>query len=301
MSRVHIKLSASTAAPPSGVIALYSNASNYQLYTKNSAGTQKIVAYQDWVTALGYQTVSGTVATASTNFGSILSVSGGSVLCNSDVLFFRPGGSGVWIGSTSLIISAAGSASGGSDVQTFGGPLKPIYDNTYTLGTAANRWTTVYATTGAINTSDQRLKKNITPLDNTLGLDFLNSLTPVSYKWIEGGKDKVDLPEEVEESWLDAKGNAITTNSKFKYTSRAGKRTHLGLIAQDVKQAIDTIGLDFAGWVLDDPLDQNSTQSLRYDQFIAPLIKAVQELSQQNKNLQQQIDDLKQVVANPPQ
>jgi hypothetical protein len=36
---------------------------------------------------------------------------------------------------------------------------------------------------------------------------------------------------------------------------------------------------DFAGWVLADRTDPNSRQGLRYDQFIAPLIKAVQELA----------------------
>jgi len=33
------------------------------------------------------------------------------------------------------------------------------------------------------------------------------------------------------------------------------------------------------GWVLTDINDQNSLQALRYEEFIAPLIKAVQELS----------------------
>jgi hypothetical protein len=61
---------------------------------------------------------------------------------------------------------------------------------------------------------------------------------------------------------------------------RAGRRTHYGLIAQEVKAALDAAGVgDFAGWVLGDKDDPSSTQGLRYDQFVAPLIKAVQELA----------------------
>jgi hypothetical protein len=55
----------------------------------------------------------------------------------------------------------------------------------------------------------------------------------------------------------------------------AGKRNHYGLIAQEVKEVLgDT---DFGGWVIEDLDDAESAQSLRYDQFVSPLIKAVQE------------------------
>jgi hypothetical protein len=42
----------------------------------------------------------------------------------------------------------------------------------------------------------------------------------------------------------------------------------------------------FAGWVLADKDDSDSTQGLRYNEFIAPLIKAVQELSQKVADLE---------------
>jgi hypothetical protein len=62
--------------------------------------------------------------------------------------------------------------------------------------------------------------------------------------------------------------------------ARAGGRTHYGLVAQEVRAAAAMAGVtDFAGWVLADKGDPASTQGLRYDQFIAPLIKAVQELA----------------------
>jgi hypothetical protein len=59
-----------------------------------------------------------------------------------------------------------------------------------------------------------------------------------------------------------------------------GARRHYGLIAQEVRAALDAAGVtDFGGWVLTDKDDPTSPQALRYDQFVGPLIKAVQQLS----------------------
>jgi hypothetical protein len=40
--------------------------------------------------------------------------------------------------------------------------FRPQVDNTYSNGTAANRWSVIYAGTGTINTSDARSKQQIT-------------------------------------------------------------------------------------------------------------------------------------------
>lgn len=150
----------------------------------------------------------------------------------------------------------------------------PNTDNYNYLGLSANRWKAVYAANGTIQTSDARLKTDV--IDTPLGLDFIKSLRPVAYKWINGGK-------EVEH---DADGNPIIegtdANGKpiFKTTDQPGKRLHYGFLAQEVHDAVVAAGVeDFAGWVLEDLNDPNSQQSLAYHQFIAPLIKAVQQLS----------------------
>jgi hypothetical protein len=44
------------------------------------------------------------------------------------------------------------------------GGVAPGLDNAYTLGLASNRWSVVYAATGAINTSDERTKQDIADL-----------------------------------------------------------------------------------------------------------------------------------------
>ena len=49
-----------------------------------------------------------------------------------------------------------------------------------------------------------------------------------------------------------------------------------GLIAQEVKEALDKAGIDtFKGWSQDD----DGVQNISREMFIIPLIKAVQELS----------------------
>jgi hypothetical protein len=143
------------------------------------------------------------------------------------------------------------------------GDILPASDNAVAVGSGAARWSTVYAATGTINTSDARDKTDVA--DSPLGLAFIEALRPVSYKWKIGG---VDI-------------TAAATPEKAAVTAaRAGVRTHYGLLAQDVKAALDAADVgDFAGWTLDDPADPESRQGLRYDEFIAPLIRAVQELS----------------------
>jgi hypothetical protein len=65
------------------------------------------------------------------------------------------------------------------------------------------------------------------------------------------------------------------------YRERPGRRRHYGLSAQQVRKVLDDLGVeDFAGWVKTDPDDPASDEALRYDQFIAPLIRAVQQLTE---------------------
>jgi hypothetical protein len=118
----------------------------------------------------------------------------------------------------------------------------------------------VWAANGTIQTSDERAKTEIA--DSALGTSFIKALRPVSFKWIEGGKKSTGELDD-ENNWL--------------YESVPGSRTHWGFIAQEVKAAIDSAGVDFGGWILSEKEDPDSTQALRYDQFIAPLTKALQE------------------------
>lgn len=147
-----------------------------------------------------------------------------------------------------------------------GGNTRPGADNTYDIGTSSFRWDDVFATNGTIQTSDANMKDNVA--DSDLGLDFINSLRPVSYKW----KDYTDIREE-ELDFVDENGEVYlvpqTIETEYTFT-----RTHYGLIAQDVKEQLDLLGIDFAGYI-----ENEHGLGLRYTEFIAPIIRAVQELS----------------------
>ena len=145
-------------------------------------------------------------------------------------------------------------------VHTQSKSFLPSANNTWTLGAPSVGWQNIYANNSVTVISDARLKTDIA--DATLGLDFINALRPVSYRFIEGGQTALEYED----------GNVTKTKSK------PGVRTHWGLIAQEVKTAVDAFGVDFSGWALADKENSSSRQFLRYDAFIAPIIKAIQQL-----------------------
>ena len=55
-----------------------------------------------------------------------------------------------------------------------------------------------------------------------------------------------------------------------------------GLIAQEVKESMDTLGVDFSGW----GEENNGKQGVTYSTLVMPLIKAVQELSAKVEELE---------------
>ena len=61
-----------------------------------------------------------------------------------------------------------------------------------------------------------------------------------------------------------------------------------GFLAQEVEQAAMASNYDFSG--VQKPEDPNGLYSLRYAEFVVPLVKAVQELSAQNENLKILVD-----------
>ena len=115
--------------------------------------------------------------------------------------------------------------------------------------------------------SDVRKKKDIE--DAVLGLDFVNDLRPVTYEW----KPNNEFPEDFAEY---NKENLMTL----------GVRMH-GLVAQEVKAALDKTSVTrFAGW----KEDPDGSQRISKEMFVIPLIKAVQELSAEVKELKEKLD-----------
>ena len=168
----------------------------------------------------------------------------------------------------------------------------PFLNGESDLGTTANSGATLYYwrnlryTNSLILNSDRRLKRNID--DSDLGLSFINLLRPVKYTRYYMPNARI---MDGDEPALDANGNTVIDES-LNYN---GQRYHYGLIAQEVKESLDAVGIGdtFAGWVMDDPENPESYQSLSYEKFIAPIIKAVQELSNMVESLQQEVNTLK--------
>jgi len=153
--------------------------------------------------------------------------------------------------------------------------LTPYLNNAYDLGNATYKWDDVYATNGTIITSDLNKKDSIQ--DSPLGLDFINALRPVSFKW----KDYTTTEEQEELLGYDEETNEPIFVPSTVETTHTHTRPHYGLIAQDVKQVMDDLEIDFAGYI-----ENDEGKGLRYTEFIAPLIKAVQELSNRVQELE---------------
>lgn len=195
--------------------------------------------------------------------------------------FSEPVGIQKWTGDPNAVAIAA------SSVERYVGNASgffPSQDNSFILGSSTNRWAAIWAATGSIQTSDARQKTEV--VDSALGLGFIKSLRPVSYKWIVGGSE-VEAKYPPESLPKDERNCVIEYPIDFGAsisTPVPGRRTHYGLIAQEVKRVLGDV--DFGGYVYDSETDQHA---LRYDQFIAPLIKAVQELTSEVEALRARI------------
>ena len=128
---------------------------------------------------------------------------------------------------------------------------------------STNRWDDVRSNNFG-GSSDRNEKNTIVTSD--LGLDFINKLKPVSFKWNHGN---------------------------------AG-RTHYGLISQDIEDLLPDFSktaMDFAGLCKDTITQDDEGNSitpydiygLRYMEFIAPLVKAIQELSTEVQTLKTKV------------
>ena len=161
------------------------------------------------------------------------------------------------------------------------------------LGSANQKWRAVYAQNGAIQTSDRNAKHDITDLDPEKITAFIMRLKPSSYVFNDADSG----------------------------------RTHWGLISQDIEELFPQLGMtsmDFAGFikspktedyyedvsetVTNEETGEEKTvirkelktrtvegeyiYSLRYDEFIAPLICMVQKQQKQIENLERRLSAL---------
>lgn len=134
------------------------------------------------------------------------------------------------------------------------GAILPIVDGCYRIGNFGLTFEDIYLVFSPIIVSDRNKKKLISDCD--LGLSFIDKLRPVKYQLIN--------------------------SDKFNY----------GLISQEVKDALLNNNKDpesFAGYVHGN-VNGETHYYLRYNEFIAPLIKTNQELYEMAKQVKEKLD-----------
>ena len=141
--------------------------------------------------------------------------------------------------------------------------------NNFIFGKSGNIVRNVFTTNASFaRNSDLHKKTNIE--DDTLGLRFINNLRTVKFNW----RPNSEFPKHYND--YNAEENHMVTDV----------RLH-GMIAQEVKTALDIEGVDtFGGW----SEDKDGSQRISQEMFVHPLIKAVQELSAEVKELKTKLE-----------
>jgi hypothetical protein len=203
--------------------------------------------------------------------------------------------------NTAIGVNALTTNSAFDNVTGLGHGTQVTGTNQVQVGNAA---TTVYAYGAVQNRSDIRDKADVR--DTELGLEFVNALRPVDFKWdmredyrpeapkpvIEPAELKEDASDEEKakyaeelaaynaykvknDKWLEDVKLANITHDGSKKRSRF----HHGLIAQEVKVVLEAKGIDFGGFQDHSIKGGDDVLSIGYEELIAPMLKAIQELS----------------------
>jgi len=137
--------------------------------------------------------------------------------------------------------------------------------------------TTTYAYGAVQDRSDARDKTDIQ--DTQLGLNFIMALRPRDYRWDYREDYRPPAPpigasKEEKKAWRESVKLAnLSHDGTHKRT-----RLHHGLVAQEVKATIDSLGIDFGGYQDHSIKGGDDVLSIGYNELIGPLIKAIQEL-----------------------
>lgn len=219
--------------------------------TVSGSGTVTSVSGTGTVSGL---TLSGTVTSSgSLTLGGSLSLTSGNVTTALGYTPLSPASSVTISGTTfqtSGSLVALGNTSGTNGVFVNGSSaFAPNSDGAMTCGSSGFRWSTVYATTGTINTSDANQKEQIANLTEA---------ELAVAKRIKGLFKTFKFKDAVA-----AKGIAA--------------RKHVGVLAQDVQAAFAAEGLDAEGYGIfcSDEVDGVTVLGVRYEELLAFVIAAL--------------------------
>ena len=144
---------------------------------------------------------------------------------------------------TNAVAIGTGAEATGQNSVALGANATVAADNTIQIG-GSSVTSLLIAVAASVN-SDARLKEAITPVE--AGLAFINDLKPVKYHRINNQGTDLDM----------------------------------GLLAQDVESALMKHGMSDVGTVRN--ATDDGYRSVRYNDLLAPMIKAIQELDTQHK------------------
>jgi trimeric autotransporter adhesin len=256
--------------------------------SSNTAGSDNVaigadalrsVITGDWNTAVGTRALEFVTGTGNTGVGinalhnttnanrniGIGQAAGRLYANGSDNIFIGPFTDVTGPGFTNVIALGNGTTVAANYTARFGSALTSSYGG----------WA------GWSNVSDGRFKTDVK--ENVPGISFIEKLRPVTYK--------------LKATEMDAfyHQNDKDKAAKLRKDYQAGlaekeKITFTGFIAQEVEAAAKQSGFDFSG--VDKAKNENDTYGLRYAEFVVPLVKAVQELSNENENFKKQNEEL---------
>ena len=149
-------------------------------------------------------------------------------------------------------------------------------DNQAFIGNLSTNWIGGQ-TTWHTFASDARVKDHVQ--EDVRGLEFIMKLRPVTYNL------NITAMREIT-------GNLDTDDYPGKYDVEKTRQS--GFIAQEVEQAALEAGYNFSGVTI--PKRENELYTMSYEQYVVPLVKAVQELSARDEAQQAIIESLIQRI-----
>ena len=130
--------------------------------------------------------------------------------------------------------------------------------------------------------SDGRIKENVQ--EAVPGLSFIAELRPVTYTLNTRKQDAINMqamPDSIQKERMLSDDEYLASSSIVR----------TGFIAQEVEAAAQKVGFDFDG--VSTPQNETDLYSLRYAEFVVPLVKAMQEQQAMIEGQEATITELK--------
>jgi hypothetical protein len=271
----------------------YNTALGYQTLFNNGAGAYNTALganamfsgtgdLDDYNTAIGYQALTGTT---NSQYNTAVGYNAGS--------YWDNGYNNVFLGANADV-----NGRGYYNVIAIGQATVCTAPSQVTIGNPATDTYRAYANWS--NISDGRFKKNVR--ENVPGLDFITKLHPVTYNlnatgldaFLHPDKDNTPAATTLKAGKAAASGRPADEKATANYTKALQEKetqTITGFVAQDVESAAKSLGYSFSG--VQAPKNDGDVYSLRYAEFVAPLVKAVQEQQAMIADLRKEVETLK--------